>query len=251
MISSTANVAIPAASPDSRISGSPTTTAKRPPTRVATTRRGRVPDRMVAQNRKQVGKHSRLRLERDGQHAGGEGADCDEADLAEREHARSCRRRRRSRRRSRPRRARSGSGSRSSARRTSSRSRRGRRGVPARAASPTCRAVSYALHQRGLPAREEPGRPRSRTRITSANTTEGRKTVLSVGSAPLITPVAKPIAKPPSVAVQSRSIPPTTTPTSTTIVSFSAKSGETSGTGRSGSPRPSRRGSRRAARRRR
>ena len=52
---------------------------------------------------------------------------------------------------------------------------------------------------------------------------------MSVGSAPLITPVAKPIAKPPSVAVQSRSIPPTTTPTSTTIVSLSAKSGETSG----------------------
>ena len=65
----------------------------------------------------------------------------------------------------------------------------------------------------------------SSTRMTSAKTAEGRKTVLSVGSAPLITPVAKPIAKPPSVAVQSRSIPPTTTPTSTTIVSRSAKSG--------------------------
>ncbi len=42
-------------------------------------------------------------------------------------------------------------------------------------------------------------------------------------------PVAKPIRKPPSVAVQSRSIPPTTTPTSTTIVSRSAKSGCTKG----------------------
>ena len=62
--------------------------------------------------------------------------------------------------------------------------------------------------------------------MTSANTAEGRKTVLSVGRAPLITPVAKPIAKPPSVAVQSRSIPPTTTPTRTTIVSLSAKSGD-------------------------
>jgi len=45
----------------------------------------------------------------------------------------------------------------------------------------------------------------------------------------LITPEAKPIVKPPSVAVQSRSIPPTTTPTSTTIVSRRAKSGETNG----------------------
>ncbi len=40
-----------------------------------------------------------------------------------------------------------------------------------------------------------------------------------------MTPVVKPIAKPPSVAVQSRSMPPTTTPTSTTIVSRNAKSG--------------------------
>ena len=52
---------------------------------------------------------------------------------------------------------------------------------------------------------------------------------MSVGSAPLITPVANPIANPPRVAVQSRSIPPTTTPTRTTIVSLRAKSGETSG----------------------
>ena len=52
---------------------------------------------------------------------------------------------------------------------------------------------------------------------------------MSVGSAPLMTPVAKPIENPPSVAVQSRSMPPTTTPTSTMIVSFSAKSGATSG----------------------
>ena len=52
---------------------------------------------------------------------------------------------------------------------------------------------------------------------------------MSVGSAPLITPVANPIENPPSVAVHSRSIPPTTTPTSTMIVSLSAKSGATSG----------------------
>ena len=75
------------------------------------------------------------------------------------------------------------------------------------------------------PRANRPAGRRSRTRITSANTADGRKTVLSVGSAPLITPLAKPIAKPPSVAVQSRSIPPTTTPTRTTIVSLSAKSG--------------------------
>ena len=48
---------------------------------------------------------------------------------------------------------------------------------------------------------------------------------MSVGRAPLMTPLANPIAKPPRVAVQSRSIPPTTTPTRTTIVSLSAKSG--------------------------
>ena len=60
-------------------------------------------------------------------------------------------------------------------------------------------------------------------------TAVGRYMLFSVGSAPLMTPVAKPIANPPSVAVQSRFIPPTTTPTSTTIVSRSAKSGPTNG----------------------
>ena len=75
------------------------------------------------------------------------------------------------------------------------------------------------------PRANNPAGRRSRTRITSANSAEGRKTVLSVGSAPLMTPLANPIAKPPSVAVQSRSIPPTTTPTRTTIVSLSANSG--------------------------
>jgi len=53
--------------------------------------------------------------------------------------------------------------------------------------------------------------------------------VLSVGNAPLTMPDTKPIANPPSVAVQRRSMPPTTTPTSTMIVSCSAKSGVTNG----------------------
>ena len=38
--------------------------------------------------------------------------------------------------------------------------------------------------------------------MTSANTADGRKTLLSVGSTPLMIPVAKPIANPPSVAVR-------------------------------------------------
>src|SRR4029450_7143540 len=41
-------------------------------------------------------------------------------------------------------------------------------------------------------ANRPPGRS-SRTTITSAKTADGRKTVLSVGRAPLITPVANPI----------------------------------------------------------
>ena len=65
--------------------------------------------------------------------------------------------------------------------------------------------------------------------MTSANTADGRKTLLSVGSTPLMIPVAKPIANPPSVAVRDRSMPPTTTPTRTTIVSRRAKSGPTKG----------------------
>src|SRR4029077_15044301 len=72
------------------------------------------------------------------------------------------------------------------------------------------------------------GRSRS-TRITSANTTDGRYTVLSVGRAPLTMPDVNPIRNPPSVAVQRRSMPPTTTPTSTMIVSWRAKSGVTNG----------------------
>ena len=230
MISSTAKVAIPAASPDRRISGRPTRNAKTPPTAAASSERGDVADRVVAQQREEVGQHAGLRLERHGHHARCERADRDEADLAEREHARAADEdvdrdddrdgdervqevdlvRARDEGRADP------------------DERRPAR--PGRAARPARRAALI----RGRPpsARPRANSPAGRsssTTITSANTAEGRKTVLSVGSAPLITPLAKPIAKPPSVAVQSRSIPPTTTPTSTTIVSLSAKSGVTSG----------------------
>ena len=50
--------------------------------------RGDVAERVVAQDREEIGQHARLRLDGDRHHAGGEPADCDEADLAEREHAR-------------------------------------------------------------------------------------------------------------------------------------------------------------------
>src|SRR5262249_53021615 len=69
----------------------------------------------------------------------------------------------------------------------------------------------------------------SSTRMTSANSADGRYTRLSEGSSSPRIPVATPIAKAPSVAVPSRSMPPTTTPTSTMIVSCSAKVGVTSG----------------------
>ena len=65
--------------------------------------------------------------------------------------------------------------------------------------------------------------------MTRPKTSDGRYWLCSVGSAPPSKPVTKPIAKPPSVAVSSLFIPPTTTPASTTIVSRSAKSGVTSG----------------------
>ena len=88
VISSTANVAIPAASPDSRISGRPTRNAKTPPTAAASTSDATLPIVWSRRSGKRSGRIAGLRLERHGHHAGGEGAERDEADLPEREHAR-------------------------------------------------------------------------------------------------------------------------------------------------------------------
>ena len=191
--------------------------------------RGDVPDRVLAQQREELRQHARLRLERHRHHPGRERADRDEADLAEREHAGA---------------AdedvdrdddgdgdervqevdlvRAGHVGRADP--DGDDERRGAEQSDRVVESPHTRSTTVAR-----PRAKSPAGRSSKTPITRANTTEGRKTVLSVGSAPLITPLAKPIAKPPSVAVQSRSMPPTTTPTSTTIVSLSAKSGVTSG----------------------
>ena len=87
VISSTAKVAMPAASPQSRISGRPSTSASTPPSSAASTSEGtcRACGRAGSE---ELGQHARLRLHRDRHHARGEPADRDEADLPEREHAR-------------------------------------------------------------------------------------------------------------------------------------------------------------------
>ena len=87
MIPRTANVAIPAASPESRISGKPTSSAKTPPTRGRDEKRRHVPDRRRAQEVEEV-RHRRglLRLG-DREHARRPDADREEADVPEREHA--------------------------------------------------------------------------------------------------------------------------------------------------------------------
>ena len=86
--SSTAKVAMPAASPESRISGSPTSEREDAARRGRKQQRGEVPDRVVAKDREELRKDAGLRLERDRHHSRRERADGDEADLAEREDAR-------------------------------------------------------------------------------------------------------------------------------------------------------------------
>ena len=181
---------------------------------------------------KSVGQHALLRLERDRHHARGERADGDEADLAEREHARVAD---------------------EDVDRDDDRDRdervqevdlvRGRDGRRRRARPATTSSIGPSSWTSGveppphtrstavrLPAREQARRAAAAGRGSRARRrpTAGRRSCRSA-AAPLITPEAKPIAKPPSVAVQSRSMPPTTTPTSTMIVSCRAKSGVTNG----------------------
>ena len=90
------------------------------------------------------------------------------------------------------------------------------------------RGASYALHRpREV---EEPARP-DEQHEDHGGEDERRQVLALVRSAARrrARRVAKPIAKPPSVAGIGRFSPPTTTPASTTIVSRSAKSGVTSG----------------------
>ena len=191
-----------------------------------------VADRVVAQQREQAGQHGRLRLERDRHLAGRERADGDEADVPEREHARVADEHvDRDDHRDRDQRVEEVDvvGGRDEAARRCPRGSRARRAR--RAARARCDGAALI-----------PGPPRTIARVRTARraaraarrsrarrrTTAGRSSC-SVGSAPSMIPLANPIAKPPSVAVQSRSIPPTTTPTSTRIVSFSANVCVTSG----------------------
>src|SRR6185437_7670000 len=69
---------------------------------------------------------------------------------------------------------------------------------------------------RPKPVNRPPGRSRSR-RMTSRNTNAVRNFSCEAGRMSPSTEVAKPIAKPPAVAVHSRSRPPTTAPTSAMI----------------------------------
>ena len=110
-----------------------------------------------------------------GQHARRERADCDEADLAEREHTRGADEDvDRDHDRDRDERVQEVDLVR--ARDESSRSRcDDEQPGPSSVSS----AVSYAVDHRRASAGEEPAGRRSRTRITSAKTAEGRKTVLS------------------------------------------------------------------------
>ena len=64
VISSTANVAMPAARPESRISGRPTTSAKAPRRAAASTSEGTLPIVLSREHREQVGEHALLRLDR-------------------------------------------------------------------------------------------------------------------------------------------------------------------------------------------
>ena len=88
VISSTANVAMPAARPESRISGRPSTSASTPPTSAASTSEGTLPSVWS----RRIGKSSGSTPDFDSTGIvitpDGEAADGDEADLPEREHAR-------------------------------------------------------------------------------------------------------------------------------------------------------------------
>ena len=88
VISSTASVAMPAASPESRISGMPSTSASRPPTSAASTSDGMLPSVWS----RRIGKRSGSTPDFDSTGIvitpDGEAAHRHEADLPEREHAR-------------------------------------------------------------------------------------------------------------------------------------------------------------------
>src|SRR5579884_1613773 len=94
------------------------------------------------------------------------------------------------------------------------------------------RQLGRAPHTRSAvvpPRAKSPFGRTSRTRITAANRNVGRYWLWFVGRVPPRIPLAKPIAKPPSVADTGRFSPPSTTPARTTMVSSSAKVGVTSG----------------------
>ena len=88
MIPSTANVAMPAASPDSRMSGSPTTKREDAADRGCDQERRHVPDGRRAQEVEEVRHRRRLLLLGDREDARRPDADREEADVPEREHAR-------------------------------------------------------------------------------------------------------------------------------------------------------------------
>ena len=87
MIPSTAKVAIPAASPERRMSGRPTRSANAPADDRRDEQRRHVPDGRRAQEVEEVRHRRRLLLLGDREDSRGPDADREEADVAEREHA--------------------------------------------------------------------------------------------------------------------------------------------------------------------
>ena len=87
VISSTANVAMPAASPERRISGSPAIAASSAANGGGERERLDVPELVVAEQWEHVAQDRALQQDRHGEEARGEGADGHEADLPEGEHA--------------------------------------------------------------------------------------------------------------------------------------------------------------------
>ena len=93
------------------------------------------------------------------------------------------------------------------------------------------RAHTRSTVVRPKPLNRPPGRSSS-TRMTSRNTNAVRNFPCEAGRTSPSTEVAKPMAKPPAVALHSRSSPPTTAPTSATIVMSSPNVWVTSGSAR-------------------
>ena len=219
MISSTANVAIPAASPERRISGSPTRSAKAPPTAPAIDERRDVADRRVAEEVEEVRHERGLLLLRHREHAGRPRADRDEADVPEREHAGVPDEDvQRDDDRDRDERVDEVDLGRARDGRTDERRRR-RPARPAPAAATSARRASYALHRPRRRVNSPSGRT-SRTRITRPKTNDGQ--VLALRGRQRAAEDARRRTRSRSRRASPRAagvIPPTTTPASTMIVS--------------------------------